>query len=79
MSRANKSTEQLLYLLDILSQTDSKSMDVNNSTSSHFLPDHGVAGSNLARGEILPEPKRRFTAQSLSCSPFHSLEMTEIC
>ena len=37
--------------------------------------DHGVAGSN---GEILPEPKRRFIAQSLSCSPFHRLEMTEI-
>ena len=38
--------------------------------------DHGVAGS--AGGEILPEPKRRFIAQSLSCSPFHRLEMTEI-
>ena len=40
--------------------------------------DHGVAGSNSAGGEILPEPKRRFIAQSLSCSPFHCLEMTEI-
>ena len=40
--------------------------------------DNGVAGSNPAGGEILPEPKRRFTAQSLSCSPFHHLEMTEI-
>ena len=40
--------------------------------------DHGVAGSNPAGGEILPEPKRRFIAQSLSCSPFHCLEMTEI-
>ena len=40
--------------------------------------DHGVAGSNPAEGEILPEPKRRFIAQSLSCSPFHRLEMTEI-
>ena len=40
--------------------------------------DHGVAGSNPAVGEILPEPKRRFIAQSLSCSPFHRLEMTEI-
>ena len=40
--------------------------------------DHGVAGSNPAGGEILPEPKRRFIAQSLSCSPFHPLEMTEI-
>ena len=40
--------------------------------------DHGVAGSNPAGGEILPKPKRRFIAQSLSCSPFHCLEMTEI-
>ena len=40
--------------------------------------DHGVAGSNPAGGEILPEPKRRFIAQSLSCSPFHRLQMTEI-
>ena len=40
--------------------------------------DHGVAGSNPAGGEILPEPKRRFIAQSLSCSPFHRHEMTEI-
>ena len=40
--------------------------------------DHGVTGSNPTGGEILPEPKRRFIAQSLSCSPFHHLEMTEI-
>ena len=40
--------------------------------------DHGIAGSNPAGGEILPEPKRRFIAQSLSCSSFHHLEMTEI-
>ena len=40
--------------------------------------DHEVAGSNPAGGEILPEPKRRFIAQSLSYSPFHCLEMTEI-
>ena len=39
---------------------------------------HGVACSNPAGGEILPEPKRHFIAQSLSCSPFHRLEMTEI-
>ena len=26
----------------------------------------------------LPDPKRHFIAQSLSCSPFHRLEMTEI-
>ena len=40
--------------------------------------DHGVAGSNPAGSEILPEPKQRFIAQSLSCSPLHRLEMTEI-
>ena len=40
--------------------------------------DHGVTGSNPTGGEILPEPKRRFIAQSLSCSSFHRLEMTEI-
>ena len=40
--------------------------------------DHGVTGSNPTGGEILPEPKRRFIAQSLSCSPFHHFEMTEI-
>ena len=28
--------------------------------------DHGIVGSNPAGGEILPEPKRRFIAQSLS-------------
>ena len=40
---------------------------------------HGVAaGSNPAGGEILSEPKRRFIAQSLSCSHFNRLEMTEI-
>ena len=39
---------------------------------------HEVAGLNPAGGEILPEPKQRFIAQSLSCSPFHRLEMTEI-
>ena len=39
---------------------------------------HGIVGSNPAGGEILPEPKRHFIAQSLSCSPFHRLEMTEI-
>ena len=40
--------------------------------------DPGVTGSNPAGGEILPEPKRRFIVQSLSCSPFHRLEMSEI-
>ena len=40
--------------------------------------DHGVVGSNPAGGEILPEPKRRYISQSLSCSPFHRLEMTKI-
>ena len=40
--------------------------------------DHGVSGSNPAGGEILFEPKRRFIAQSLSCSLFHRPDMTEI-
>ena len=40
--------------------------------------DHGVTGSNPAGSGILPESKQRFIAQSLSCSPFHRLEMTEI-
>ena len=40
--------------------------------------DCGVTGSNSAGGKILPELKRRFIAHSLSCSPFHRLEMTEI-
>ena len=40
--------------------------------------DHGFAGSSPAGGESLPEPKRRFIAQSLSCSPFHLPDMIEI-
>ena len=40
--------------------------------------DHGVAGSNPAEGEILPEPKRRFIAQNLSCLTFNRPNMTEI-
>ena len=40
--------------------------------------DHRVVGSNPTGCEILPVPKRRFIAQSLSRSPFHRLEMTEI-
>ena len=40
--------------------------------------DHGVSGSNPAEGEILSKPKLGFIAQSLSCSPFHSPDMTEI-
>ena len=40
--------------------------------------DHGVTGSNPTGGKILPEPKRCFIAKSLSCSPFHHLNMTEI-
>ena len=39
--------------------------------------DH-TTGPNPAGGEILPKPKRHFIAQSLSCSPFCHLEMTEI-
>ena len=37
-----------------------------------------VAGLNPAGGEILPEPKRRFIAQSLSWSPFQRPDMTEL-
>ena len=44
----------------------------------HSTSDHGVACSNPAGSEILPDPKRRFTAQTLSCSAFHRLEITEI-
>ena len=41
--------------------------------------DHGIAGSNIVGGEILsPEPKRRFIAQGISCSPFHRPDKTEI-
>ena len=41
--------------------------------------DHVVVGSNPAGDEILPEPNLwRFIAQSLSSSPFHRPEMTEI-
>ena len=40
--------------------------------------DHGVADSNFTGGQILPEPKRCFLAQSLSCSPFRRPDMTEI-
>ena len=55
-------------------------VDIYFSTERLALPtsDHGVAGSNPAGGEILPEPKRRFIAQSLSYSPLHRLELTEI-
>ena len=40
---------------------------------------HGVAGSNPAGGEILPEPKRRFVAQSFSCSSFHRPKWLKYC
>ena len=40
--------------------------------------DHGVSGSNPTGGEILSEPKQRFFAQSLSCSPYHRPDTTEI-
>ena len=40
--------------------------------------DQGVEGLNPAAGEILPEPKWRFIAQSLLCSPFHRLKIIEI-
>ena len=34
------------------------------------ISDNGVTGVKTAGGEILPEPKQRFIAESLSCSPF---------
>ena len=58
-------------LSDVISVRVAERLELSNSV-------HGVAGSNPATGEILPEPKRRFIAQSLSCSPFHRVEMTEI-
>ena len=39
---------------------------------------HGVAGSNYAGGEVLPEPKRRFITQRLLSSSVHRPEMIEI-
>ena len=39
----------------------------------------GVGGERTAIVNVsISKPKRRFIAQSLSCSPFHRLEMTEI-
>ena len=43
----------------------------------HYLPCVLECAAKTG-SEILPEPKRRFIVQSLSCSPFHHLEMTEI-
>ena len=46
-----------------------------------FVPltsDHWVSGSSPAGSEIISEPKRRFIAQSFSCSPFHCPDMNEI-
>ena len=40
--------------------------------------DHGVSSSSPAGGKIISEPKRRFIAQSFSCSPFHRPDMNEI-
>ena len=48
--------------------------------SPYFYTRHTKGGGVLCYTlrTIFPEPKRRFIAQSLSCSPFHRLEMTEI-
>ena len=40
--------------------------------------DNGVSGSSPAGGEIISEPKRRFIAQSFSCSLLHRPYMNEI-
>ena len=40
--------------------------------------DHGMAGSNPAGGENLPEPKRRFIAHRLACPSFNRPDTTEI-
>ena len=40
--------------------------------------DHGIAGSNPAGSKNLPEPKRRFIAESLSCPHFIRPDTTEI-
>ena len=40
--------------------------------------DHGIAGLDPAGSENLPEPKRRFTAHSLSCPPFNRPDTIEI-
>ena len=57
-------------------------IELRKTTIGHYNADLKVDNifkvSNPAGVEILPEPKRRFIAQSLSCSPFHRLEMTEI-
>ena len=70
-SQAKGTTEIMVMLLIYWSIRVAERLAVPTS-------DHGVAGSNPAGGEMLPEPKRRFTAQSHSFSPFHRLEMTEI-
>ena len=41
-------------------------------------PDFGSRVRILLEARFFPKPKQRFIAQSLSCSPFHRLEMTEI-
>ena len=40
--------------------------------------DHGVSGSSPAGDELMSEPKRRFIAQSFSCSPLHRPDRNEI-
>ena len=40
--------------------------------------DQGVASLNSTGGEMLPGPKRGFIEQSLSYSPFHHPDTTEI-
>ena len=40
--------------------------------------DHGVSGSSPSGGEIISKPKRRFIAQSFSCSPLHCFDMNTV-
>ena len=81
LKQRNCKRHTLCYLVNIRIGDTEKSAIFHLTASTWELRNrfnHGVAGSNPAGGEILPEPKRRFIAQSLSCSPFHRLEMTEI-
>ena len=63
-----RSFYKFLFILNIPVEPPRRSVRVAERLA---LPtsDHGVAGSNPAGGAILSEPKRRFMAQILWCSP----------